>query len=37
MAVLVQVDGKNFNDNTLGEFCANSWDEATQTDLIFCY
>jgi len=25
MAVMVQVDGKNFNNNNSGEFCADSW------------
>ena len=30
---MVQVDGKNFNTNNSGEFCADSWDEAAQIDL----
>ena len=39
LALMVQVDGKNFNNNS-GEFCADSqqsWDEATQIDLNCCY
>ena len=34
MAVIVQADSKNFNN--LDEFCADSWDEATQINLN-CY
>ena len=31
MAVMVeQDDGKNFNNNNSGKFCADSWDEATK-------
>ena len=32
MAVMVQVDGKKLNNNNSGEFCADSWDEATEID-----
>ena len=36
MTVMVQVNGKNFNNNNSGEFCGESWDEATQIDLNCC-
>ena len=37
MAVMVQVDGKNFNNTNSGTFCADSWDEAILIELNFCY
>ena len=36
MAVMVQVDGKDCNNSYSGEFCADSWDEATQIYLNCC-
>ena len=41
MAVMVQDDGKNFNNRNSGKFCADpgeaAWDEATHIDLNCCY
>jgi len=34
MAVMVEVDGKNFNNNNSSEVYATSWDEATHIVVI---